>query len=83
MKYFPESDSQVQHSDARYGAAHPPGCDDSRQTIEAGFVRGVKQKVVVAPIAQAKKALRDPWHERQHQANLEAKNDIEDNAKLR
>ena len=82
IEYFPKCDSQVQDSDSGYGAAHPARGNNGLQTIEAGLVRRVKQKIIIAPITQAKKTLRDPGHEREHQADLEAKNDVEDNAKL-
>jgi hypothetical protein len=45
-------------------------------------MRCVEEKIIVAPIAQAKKSLRNPRQKRQHNADLQAQNNIEDNAKL-
>lgn len=45
--------------------------------MHAGFARGVKEKVVVAPVAQAECALRNPRQEREHNADFQAKDNIE------
>jgi len=46
-------------------------------------MRGIEQKIVIAPIAQAKKPLWDPGRKGQHQPDLKTEDDIENNAELR
>ena len=73
MEYFPKRNSQIQHANASYRAAHPTRRDYCLQTI-TGLARGVEQKVVVTPITQgqAQESLRDPGQKRQGYADFEA-----------
>lgn len=48
--------------------------------MHAGFARGVKEKIVVAPVAQPKRALRNPRQERKHNADFQAEDNIENDA---
>src|SRR5882757_9554062 len=51
VEHLPESNSQIQDTHAGDCATDPARCDYSLQTIEACLARGVKQEIVVAPIA--------------------------------
>ena len=82
MEHLPESNSQVQYTHTGDRATHPTGGDDRLQTVDAGLARGVKQKVVIAPIAQAKKPLWNPGQEHQNQPDLQAKDDVKNDAEL-
>ena len=53
------------------------------QTVRAGLARGVEQEVIITPIAQPEKPLRNPGHERKHQPDLDTEDDVENNAELR
>ena len=78
MKYFPEGDADVQETNAGHCATHPSGGNHSLQGIHAGFARGVQQKIVIAPVAHnPESALRNPGQEREHNADLQAEDDIE------
>ena len=77
MKYFPEGDPDVQETNASHCSTYPSGGNDSLQCVNAGFARGVQQKIVVAPVAQPESALRNPRQEREHNADLQAEDDIE------
>ena len=50
--------------------------------MHTGFARGVQKKIVIAPVAQPQRALRNPGQERKHNADFQAENDIEDDAQL-
>ena len=80
VKDLPERHAQIQQTETGDGASYPSGGHHTLQLIESGFTRGVEQKIIVAPITQAEKALRNPGQERQHNANFQAKNDVKDNA---
>lgn len=83
MKYLPKGDSKVQQTDAGHSAAHPAGSNYSLQTLHAGYPYGVQEKIIVAPIAHPKRALRNPRQERQKDADLQAEDDIENDTELR
>jgi len=79
MKYFPEGDPDVQETDASHCPTDPAGGNHSLQRMNAGFARGVQQKIVIAPVAHdPESALRNPWQEREHNADFQAEDDIED-----
>ena len=81
MEYLPESDPDVQESDASNCSPNPSGSNYSLQGMDAGLARGVDEKIVIAPVAQHPKcALRDPWQEHKHDADFQAENDIENYA---
>lgn len=80
MKYFPKRNANIQDTDTCYRSPDPTGSDDSLQAIDARLARRVQEKVVVTPVAQAKCALRNPGQKREHNANLEAKNNVENDA---
>lgn len=77
MKYFPEGDPDVQETNASHCPTYPSGGNYSLQYV-AGFARSVQQKIVVAPVAQPKRPLGNPWQEGEHNADFQAEDDIED-----
>ncbi len=78
MEYFPESNPDVQETNASHCPTHPSGGNHSLQRIHAGFARGVQQKIVIAPVTHyTESALRNPGQEREHDADLQAEDDIE------
>lgn len=79
---FPKCHAEIQQAQTGDCSAHPARSHEALQTVESRFTSGVEEKVVVAPIAQPQKALRNPWQERENYANFQAKNDVEDNAKF-
>ena len=82
MEYFPKGDPDVQKSDAGNRSPDPSRSNDRLQRVHAGLARSVQEKIVVAPVAQAKRALRDPRQEGEHQANLQAEDNIKNDAQL-
>lgn len=50
---FPKRHTEIQQTETSNGPANPTGRDEALQAIEAGLTRGVEEKIVVAPIAQA------------------------------
>ena len=80
MKYFPEGDPDVQKTNPSHGATHPAGGNDSLQRMNAGFARGVQQKIVIAPVAQSERTLRNPRQECEHNADFQAEDNIENDA---
>ena len=82
MECFPKGNPDIQDADSGHCSAHPSGSDYGLQSVQTSLACGVKQEVVISPIAQAKHALRNPWQERKHQADFQAENDIEDDTKL-
>ena len=77
MEDFPKSDSDIQQADTRYCSTNPPRGNDSLETIKTGFAGSVQKKIIASPFAQAKRALRNPWQQRKHNADLKAEHDIE------
>lgn len=82
MECLPKGDPDIQETDARHCSAHPSGSDYGLQRMHTSFAGGVKQEIVVSPIAQTKHALRNPRQEHQHKTDFQAENDIEDDTKL-
>ena len=80
MKYFPEGNSDIQQADSGNCSAHPPRSDYRLNRVHAGLARGVQKKIIVAPIAQPQRALRNPRQQRKHNANFKAEDDIKNNA---
>ena len=77
---LPERNAEIQESDATHRAAHPAGGDDRLQTLNTRLARSIQQKVVVAPIADSPHAMRPPRRHGEKDANLEAEDDVENNA---
>jgi hypothetical protein len=83
MKDLPKSDANIQDANAANCAAHPTRGYNILESVHSRLARRVEQKVIVAPVAQySKRSLRYPGQKREYQADLETKNDIEDNAEL-
>ena len=80
IENLPKCHAEIQQSEAGHGAAHPARSDYGLQAIESGLARGVEEKIVVAPIAEAEKVLRNPGQQREHNANFQAKDDVKDYA---
>ena len=77
---LPERDSEIQKSDATHSASHPTRRNHRLQTLNARLARSIQQKIIVAPIADAPHPMRPPRQHRQKQADLEAKDDVKNNA---
>src|SRR6185503_974220 len=77
---LPERDAEIQKSDTADRAAHPTGSDHRLQTLNSCLAGRIKQKVVVTPIAYSPHAVRPPRRHRQKDSNLEAQNDVKNNA---
>lgn len=77
MGHLPEGYAQVEHAESGHGPAHPARRDRHLQALRARLVSGVNQKEIIPPIAQAE-GVRPPRQERQHQADFEAQDDVED-----
>lgn len=82
MEDFPKRHSQIQDAQTGNCATDPTRSDHTLQTIETGLTRGVQKEIVVSPITQAEKSLRNPGQQREHNANLQAQDNVEDNAEL-
>jgi len=83
MEYFPEGHAQVQYTKTCDCPPDPARGHHILQTIKPGLTCGIQQKIVVSPIAKAEKSLRNPGQQSEHEANLQAKDNVEDNAELR
>lgn len=82
IKDLPECHPQVQQAQTSYRTSNPSGSHHALQTIESGFTSRVQQKVVVAPVTQAEKPLRNPRQQGEHYANFQAQNDVENDAEF-
>ena len=76
MHDLPEGDPQVEQAQTRHRAAHPAGRDGVLYALQSGLLRRVEEKVVVAPIAQSERV--NPRQQREHNADFEAQDDVED-----
>jgi hypothetical protein len=79
MKDFPKSHSQIQHAQAGDRAAHPARSYHGLQPVHSALACRIQQKIIIAPVAEAQRALRNPWQQREHYANFKAQDDVEDN----
>src|SRR5215213_2055668 len=77
---LPERDAHIQKPDTTDRAAHPTGSDYCLQPLNTCLAGSIQQKVVVAPIADSPHAVRPPRRHRKKDANLEAQNDVKNNA---
>ena len=77
---LPESNSEIQESNTADRAANPTRSDDSLQPLNASLACGIKQKVIVTPVANPPHPVRPPRRHREKNTNLEAQDDVEDNA---
>src|SRR6185369_6353299 len=80
IENLPERNSEIQKPDTTYRATNPTGSNHSLQSLDARLARGVKQKIIVAPIADAPHSVRPPWRHCEKDTNLEAQNNVKDNA---
>ena len=61
-----------------HGTANPARGHHGLQSLHTCFARRVKQEVIIAPIAQTERTLRNPGQQCQHYANFQAENYIKD-----
>src|SRR5215211_7736657 len=80
VENLPERYPEIQKSDTANRAAHPTGSDHCLQTLNTCLAGSIQQKVVVAPIADSPHAVRPPRRHREKDPNLEAQNDVNNNA---
>ena len=83
VKDFPESDTDVQKSDATDGAPDPTRRDKGLYSLNAGFLRSIQQEIVVAPVAEAPHPVRPPGRDREERADFKAQDDVKNDAELR
>ena len=77
---LPESDSEIQKPDATDSATDPTRRNNRLQPLNARLAGSIQQKIVVAPIADSPHTLRPPGQHGKEDADLEAKDNVEDNA---
>src|SRR5215213_4520257 len=77
---LPKRDAEIQKSDTTHRAAHPAGSDHCLQTLNACLACSIQQKVVTAPIADSPHSVRPPWRHREKDADLEAEDDVKNDA---
>lgn len=82
MEDLPKRNPEIQQAEAGDGPAHPAGRHHDLQRRHPGFARRIKKKIVVAPVAEAERALRNPRQEGQEDANFQAEKDIKNDAEL-
>lgn len=80
---FPKRHSQIQDAQTADCAPNPTRSNHTLQSVEPGLSRGVQKEIVVSPITQTEKSLRNPGQQREYNANLQAKDNVEDDAELR
>jgi hypothetical protein len=82
MGYLPEGYHQIQDSQAAHCASDPTRRNHRPQALQAHLLRSVKQEKIVAPIAQPERWQErqdvNPRQERQHNADLQAQDNVED-----
>lgn len=76
MCHLPDGYREVEHAEARHGAAHPAGGDGQLEAVKPCLARGEEEKIVIAPIAQPERMR--PGQERQHDAYLQAQDNVKD-----
>src|SRR6476660_2268151 len=77
---LPKRNAEIQQSDAAHSAAHPTGSDHCLQTLNACRAGRIQQKVIIAPIADSPHSMRPPRRHGEKNANLEAQDDVKNNA---
>lgn len=82
VKDLPKRHAQVQKTKTGDGASHPSRSNHVLQGIGSGFPGGVQEEIIVAPIAQAEKPLGDPRKQCKHNADFQAEDYVEDDAKF-
>ena len=80
IKDFPKRHAEVEKTKTGHCTSDPSGSDYTLQSVESSFPGRVKEKVVVAPIAQPEKTLRNPGEQSEQDADFQAENDVEDDA---
>src|ERR1044072_3528246 len=80
IKNLPERNSEIQKPDPAHRAANPTGSNHCLQSLNPRLARSVKQKIIVAPVADSPHSVRPPRRHREKDTNLEAKDNVKDNA---
>jgi hypothetical protein len=80
IKNLPERNSEIQKPDSTHGAANPTGSNHCLQSVTTRLARGIKQKLIITPLADAPHSVRPPRLHREKDTNLEAQNNVKDNA---
>lgn len=80
MEDFPKGDAHIQQADTRDGAPNPSRGHNRLQSIETSLTRSVQQEIVVSPLAQSESALRNPGKQCEHNPDLKAEDDVENDA---
>lgn len=81
MEHLPERNAKIQDTETSHGTANPSRSNDCLQALSR-FPRCIKQKVVVSPVAQSERALRNPGEQGQHYANFKTEDYVENYAEL-
>ncbi len=76
VRDLPAGHAEVEQTQPCDRATHPARRDGVLQTLQADLLRGVEQKIVIAPVAQPKRV--NPRQQRQHGARLKAQDDVKD-----
>lgn len=77
---FPKGHAEIEQAETGHGAAYPARGHHALQSIKSRLARRVEQKIIIAPVAQTEKTLRNPGQQREHNANFQAKNDVKNDA---
>lgn len=76
MRYLPKGDKEIEHAKSGNGTTHPSRRDGLLKALHSRLVCGVNQEVVISPVTQAKRALRNPRQESEHDAHFQTQKDI-------
>ena len=79
---FPKRHSQIQDAQTGNCSTDPTRSNHALQTVETGLTRGVQKEIVISPITQAEKSLRNPRQQCEYDADLEAQDNVENNTEL-
>lgn len=79
---LPKRNPEVQQAETGDGAAHPARRNHGLQRRHPGLARRIKKKVVVSPVAEAERTLRNPRQKGQEDANFQTEEDIENDTEL-
>lgn len=77
---LPESNSEIQESDATHCTTNPARSDDGLQALNASLACGIQQEIIVTPVADSPHPMWPPRRHGEKNADLEAQDDVKDNA---
>lgn len=82
MENLPKGDADVEDAHAAYGTTDPARSHHTLQAVHSGLTRGIQKEIIIAPITNSQRAMWNPRQKSQYQTDLEAQDNIENDAKF-